>query len=85
MTTFIFNDENKQKIIKVDEHLLGTCQSVEEGLATEFGEEVDLMQFDTELLRELDDITLLCDSCGWWVETGFTDDEGNCDDCQQHD
>lgn len=77
--------ENVERIRKVADHLLGTCESLDAGLQTEFGEDVDINDIDIKLLEELDDIVLLCESCGWWMETGEAqdgkDDEQICQQC----
>lgn len=77
-----YTQENVVKMREVAEYLRGTCKSLEDGLQTEFGEDADAMDFDIELLRELDDAVMNCESCNWWVETGEIDDDGNCTDCQ---
>lgn len=82
MSRFEFNDENKTKIIAVAEYLQGTCKSLEDGLETQFGEGADLVDFDIELLRTLDDITMNCEGCNWWCETSELDDDQVCSDCR---
>ena len=76
-----FNDENKAKITQVAEDLRGTCKSLDEAFQVEFGEDVDPMNASIELLRHLDDQVMLCDCCGWWVETSDINDAGVCIDC----
>lgn len=75
------NPENLAKMILVGEDLLGTCQSVEDALQKQFGEDVELHDFETSLLEELDDQTMCCEECGWWCETGFLNDEQVCIEC----
>jgi hypothetical protein len=78
--------ENQQKMDRVAEYLRGTCKSLEEGLATEFGEDgTDILEFDTELLRRLDDQILECQGCNWWCETGEVNDDTLCTDCAPED
>lgn len=84
MSRFPYNDENKTKMDTVAENLRGTSRSLDEELADEFGEGADITDFDTELLRHLDDQVMECECCGWWCETHeFADsDDQVCSDCQ---
>lgn len=52
------------------EALLGTCDDLPDGTTD-----------DLELCQHLDMLVLLCETCGWWVETSDTDEDGNCSDC----
>lgn len=78
------NEENVAKIRVVAERLRGTCRGLDETLDEEFGDaSFDVM--DIELLRELDDIVLLCEECGWWNEAHDFDNEDNeqvCSECR---
>lgn len=79
---FAYNDENKTKMLQVAQYLRGTPHSLEEGLETYFGEEgADSVVFDIKLLNELDDITMVCEGCGWWCETSELDENQLCDNC----
>lgn len=80
MTRFTYNDENKRRIQLVADRLNGTCGSLDSALQDEFGEDVELLDFDQQLLEELDDITMECEGCGWWVDAGEIDD-GMCQEC----
>lgn len=82
MSKIEFNDANKAKIVAVAEFLQGTSKSLEDGLESEFGEGADVTDFDIELLRTLDDITMQCECCNWWCETSELDDDQVCDDCR---
>lgn len=81
---FPLTDTNKAKMIEVAEYLQGTCNSLEEALEHFFGTD-DLTEFAVELMEVLDDITMLCEQCGWWTETGFINDNGICDQCEPED
>lgn len=75
-----YSEENLARIKKVADSLMGTCNSVDSAVEDEFGDETDLGDIDQLLLQELDDMVTLCEACGWWNETSFTED-GLCDDC----
>lgn len=77
-----FTPENRDKMLRVAEYLSGTCKSLEDGLESEFGEGVDVIEFDIELLRTLDDQVMCCEGCQWWCETHDLDDNQLCEDCQ---
>lgn len=79
--TIPFTPGNKAKMDKVAENLRGTCKSLDEYLGDEFGEGVDIMEFDIELLRHLDDQVMECQGCGWWCETHELNEDQLCDDC----
>jgi len=78
-----FSDANREKMKRVAEKLLGSCSSVDDVLQEVFGdEELTLTDFDAELLRELDDMTMECVVCNWWCELHELDDDQVCDDCR---
>lgn len=78
-----YNEENLARMLNAADTLLGTCKCLEDVLESEFGEEgADLLNFDTELLRELDDATMMCEACNWWCEPGELDDDQICNDCR---
>lgn len=54
--------------------LLGSCQSLSD--VVECGEDSD-----QAFCEAVDALVMCCDCCGWWVETGDLDDQGNCSDC----
>ncbi len=64
--------DKQQRAQKIADDLLGTS----EALPDEVLEDQDLAEF-------LDDLIMLCDTCGWWVETSEMDDDQNCEDCQE--
>lgn len=80
-----FNDENKGRIVKVAENLRGTCQSLDDALQAEFGEDTDISDIAIELLQELDDIVMLCEACGWWCEVSEMSEQDVqiCVDCEE--
>lgn len=79
-----YNEENLARMLNAADRLLGTCKNLEDVLESEFGEEgAYLLNFDAELLRELDDATMMCEACNWWCEPGELDDDQICDDCRK--
>jgi len=63
------------------EELRGTSNSLEY-LADEYRE----MGFDDTLLYQSIDVNIwCCESCSWWVEECDTDDNGNCEQCQERE
>jgi hypothetical protein len=77
------NDDTKAKIVAVGKALLGSCSSEDQVIQETFGdEELILTDLPMELLQMLDDITMRCDECGWWCETGFLNDDQVCDQCE---
>lgn len=72
---------NVIKIEAVAQCLCGSCYSLEEGLATQFGEDADVSDFSVELLRELDDRVMCCEGCNWWCDAGDLDEDQLCSDC----
>lgn len=86
MARYDYSEENRKRIQRVGEALLGSCGSVEDWLQEEFGEDTDLTDFDQRLLEELDDMAEQCESCGWWCEpSAINHDQGNCEDCAADD
>lgn len=87
--TIPFNEENRLKMLLVAEALQGTCLRLEDALTHQFGDdsgdEVDVAEFDIELLRVLDDQVMECEGCQWWCETGDLNGEQMCSDCAQED
>lgn len=85
MTHIHDTDANRVRAREVGEALLGTCNSLDDNIELVFGEGVTATDLDTTLLEEIDDITMECQVCGWWCETGFVNDEGVCEDCEEDD
>lgn len=75
------NAENREKMDRVAEFLLGTCMSVDDGLQKIFGEDVELTDFETSLLEYLDEQTMCCEQCGWWCESHELNDDQVCREC----
>ena len=68
------------KIIKeIGEELQGTCNNID-SVFEEHG--LDIESTPQALLRELDEITMECQTCGWWCEP-FELANGNCYDCAE--
>jgi hypothetical protein len=76
--------ESIGKIREVGGILLGTCQDPDVIVQQVFGDEnLALMDLPIDLLHELDSITMVCDTCGWWCEAHeFDEEDGNCADCR---
>lgn len=87
MARYEYNEENRKRIQRVGQALLGSCGSVDDRLQEEFGEDgIDLTDFDQSLLEELDDIAAQCESCGWWCEpSAINTDLDNCEECADDD
>lgn len=60
--------------------LLGTCKTIEE-VCEAHGVNYD--DISREGLAQIDDITMLCDSCSWWVESGDINDNQECTHCAE--
>lgn len=63
------------------ESINGTARSVQGILDIYYPgmEEEDILP---EELDEIDQLTVECNCCGWWVDAEDIDDMGNCTDCQ---
>lgn len=57
---------------KIGEELLGTCD----------GDPPEWFLNDEDLCALLDELTMRCETCGWWCEPCEMDDDQNCEDCQ---
>ena len=78
-----YTEANREKIRRVAEILQGSRKGLDDVLQEVFeDEDLDMMQVDLALLRELDDQVMECDGCGWWCETGELDDDQVCGDCR---
>ena len=78
------NEANLAKMRDVAERLLGTCTNVDDVLQEVFGDDsLTLTDFPMELLHDLDDGAMQCESCGWWCEPGELDDDQTCGDCRE--
>ena len=76
------NDEREKLINELAEHLMGTCQSLAEGCETFEIDEDDLTSEDYQII---DNITQVCNDCGWWCEVAdltVYEDEQMCYDCK---
>lgn len=61
-------------------YFLGSCHSVTEAIAEEFGTTQD------EILAILNEEEVyLCESCGWWWELGEMYDTETCQECHDDD
>ena len=64
--------------------------SLDDVLQEVFGEGVELTDISIDLLQILDDLTMQCETCGWWCEPhefvdDNSDDSGSCTDCREGD
>ena len=80
--TVPFNADSLNKITKVAEAIMGTCQNLDDFIEEEFGEGITASDLDIELLRELDAITMECQACGWWCEADDLNEDQVCGDCE---
>lgn len=64
--------DKQQTANKIGEGLLGTCDN----------DPPEWFLNDPDLCAMLDDITMRCECCGWWVEPCELDDDQECEDCQ---
>jgi hypothetical protein len=65
-------------IQKVAEELQGTCNTLDSVLE-EYG--LDVGELTLELCQDLDEITMMCDTCGWWCEPSEMEGD-TCEDCR---
>ena len=63
--------------------LEGTCKNLEDVVLAVTGRDMDDLTVGE--CREIDNCILCCDTCGWWVDAGEVDENGNCEDCQDND
>lgn len=64
------------------EYLQGSCQTLEEGVNTVLGFELDELTQDD--LQSIDEVIFICNECGWWCsqdENAGTEDSWVCTDC----
>lgn len=57
--------------------LLGTCDTLDEHLPD--GVKFEALTFED--CSRLDDEVMRCEACSWWVESGYTNENGECDEC----
>jgi hypothetical protein len=57
--------------------LIGTCQNFADVVGCHCTDPL----LSDDWRKEFDNIAVECDSCGWWVETHETNDDGRCEDC----
>jgi hypothetical protein len=67
-------DRMRARAQEVAEELQGTAKNLEDAASEEERNNADFCS-------RLDEITLGCETCGWWCETGEMCDNQNCDDC----
>lgn len=70
-----------ENIMQLACDLEGTCASLETRLDELFGIELDDIPYD--LLVALDERVMLCECCGWWVESADIDDDSICSECRK--
>lgn len=42
-------------------------------------------QQDQDLLDDINELAVLCETCGWWVASEDVDEDGNCDECHHEE
>lgn len=74
----------EEGIQEVAEALIGTSSDLDHVLQEVF-EDPNMTMEDVpgDMLAALDDQTMLCGTCGWWVDTSEIDDDGNCAQCAE--
>lgn len=83
MAAVTVNEDSRAKINKVAETIEGTCRSLDDVVQEVFEDpELEFTDLPQELLEALDDMTMQCEGCGWWCETGDLDDDQVCGDCR---
>lgn len=63
---------------EVIENIQGTCLTLDEVINQVYGEEYEPTDLE---YHQLDNTTLRCECCSWWVEAHEIDEEGNCHEC----
>ena len=72
------------KIQELIDYLQGTCNSLDDGVQTIFGEDFSSFNLSSENHEQIDNEIFLCETCGWWCEMSESGDEdGNCTDCSE--
>lgn len=73
-----------QKELKdICSNIEGTCKCLEDVVLEVTGREYDDLTVGD--CQEIDNCVICCDTCGWWVDSGCVDENGNCEDCQDYD
>lgn len=71
---------------KTGEILVGTCDDIYTAIATVYGQGVELVDLSIGDLYALDEVTMMCDACGWWCPAeDFHGDDQICCDCREDD
>ncbi len=70
----------REKMSEIAEELRGTCKTLDEVLE---GHGLDYNCVPVEMLDTLDEDVMLCDWCGWWVESSEIDDDSVCKECKE--
>jgi len=65
-------------------YLLGTCNAVEAAMNAFDLEGDDVRDEIEDRLLDGNGIQV-CETCGWWVEVGEMDEDGNCYQCSTED
>lgn len=81
MPVFEATPDNLAKMMQVAARLEGSCMSLEDGLESEFGEDVSVTDFSLPLLQELDAAVMTCEDCGWWCSTADLNEDQVCCTC----
>ncbi len=66
--------DKQQEARDLADELIGTCANLPEHVLD-----------DQELCMELDTLAWLCEDYGWWVEVSEVNEDGQCQQCQEHE
>jgi hypothetical protein len=69
---------DRKKMTEIAEELQGTCKTIDDILEAHG---LDIGDLSLELAQDLDDITMMCETCGWWCEP-FEMEGDTCQDCR---
>ena len=81
------NATRLERVLKLTEHLRGTCQEPSEFQLEDVGLEDDFSIYEesSEICASFDDQIVRCQECDWWIDPGECDDKGRCDSCSTED
>lgn len=77
------NVENRAKMLQIADEIQGTSRNIDDLVEEHFGDGVQLIDLDIQLLELLDDQVMECQGCSWWCETGELNDDQVCSDCDE--
>ena len=88
MVGHLMAEEQEEKMIQereklyneINESLQGSCQSLSEVLEAH---NATHLEDDEDFLNFLDQETMKCETCDWWVEVSELNEDNNCRDCAE--